>query len=661
MKIDLKNLLNWSAPKRVRTSQGERDLLTAAPTPEFSAIWKANKEALRAAGIGWSKKVETDKETGMPVEVWTVMWWRALDAAELAQKAATFEASKAVDADIAIPRARGLANDYLGYQKAGIKFAAGREGTLLGDEMGLGKTIQAIGVINMDPSIKSVIIVCPASLKLNWARELRKWLARPMTIQIVGSGVGWGKADITLINYEMLAKHVASIEANKFDLAVIDESHRVKNPKAACTKAFQKIEARRRIAMTGTPILNRPIELWTTLLWLEPSRWNKRSGYFQKRYCGAFMGEWGWVNDGATNLDELQEVLRTSCMIRRLKKDVLSELPPKIRSVIELEGDANARKAAKAELAKWEQIKHATEAAQAAIDQADAMDDAAAYAKAVEALHDATGAAFEEMSAVRHATALAKVPFALDFLTEMLEDTDEKIIVFAHHVDVVQALIEGLDKFNPVKLVGGMSDKAKQASVDAFQKDPNVRVFVGNIQAAGVGITLTASSHVVFVELDWTPARISQAEDRAHRIGQFDSVQVQHLVLQESLDAYMAGMLVDKQDIADRALDKKGKPIDTTAGASEITVKAAQAQPEAGAMSKAQIEAAHHAMKVLAGVCDGARSWDDRGFNKLDTDFGKRLANQSWLSPKQAMYAAKLANKYRRQLPEELLKVIVGS
>jgi SWI/SNF-related matrix-associated actin-dependent regulator 1 of chromatin subfamily A len=630
MKIDLQKLLNWSAPRRVRTSQGERDLLTAAPNAEFSVLWKSSKEALKAAGIGWGK----DKEGN-----WQVMWWRPISEQEAAQKAATLAASKATDAAVEIPRPEGL--EYLGYQKAGIAFAASREGTLLADEMGLGKTIQAIGVINADKGIKSVLIVCPASLKLNWGRELRKWLTRPMTIQSVGAGIGWGKADITIINYEMLSKHAAKVTGTEFDLAVIDESHRIKNPKAQCTKVFQTIKAAKRIAMTGTPILNRPIELWTSLIWLDPAKWNKRSGYFQKRYCGAFMGEWGWVNDGATHLDELQEVLRTSCMVRRLKKDVLSELPPKV---------------AKAELAKWNEFEARIAEAEQAL--AAAKNDEA-YAEAIKALKEAQGVAFEEMSAVRHATAIAKVPFVVDFVTELLEDSDEKIVVFAHHRDVVDALINGLAQFGPVKLVGGMSEADKQASVDRFQKDPSCRVFVGNIQAAGVGITLTASSHVVFAELDWTPARISQAEDRCHRIGQFDSVLVQHLVLEESLDSYMAEMLLDKQAIADKALDKEGKkPELGQVAASEITVSAVP-QPE-GAMSKEQIAAAHHAMRILAGVCDGARALDDRGFNKVDTDFGKKLAMQNWLSQKQATWAAKLANKYKRQLPEELLKTIKG-
>jgi hypothetical protein len=164
---------------------------------------------------------------------------------------------------------------------------------------------------------------------------------------------------------------------------------------------------------------------------------------------------------------------------------------------------------------------------------------------------------------------------------------------------------------------------------------------------------------MVFAELDWTPGRVSQAEDRCHRIGQKDSVLVQHLVLEGSLDAYMAQMIVDKQRVADAALDKDGKPIEAKEAKTEVTVKV-EAAPQAG-MSAEQIQAAHQAMKMLAGVCDGARSWDDHGFNKIDTAFGKSLAAQHSLTEKQAKIAARLANKYRRQLPASLLEVIIGA
>jgi hypothetical protein len=230
-------------------------------------------------------------------------------------------------------------------------------------------------------------------------------------------------------------------------------------------------------------------------------------------------------------------------------------------------------------------------------------------------------------------------------------------VIFAWHQDVVESLMQALAEYGAVKLVGGMNATAKQASVDRFQQDPTCRVFVGNISAAGVGITLTAASHVVFAELDWTPARVSQAEDRCHRIGQTDSVLVQHLVLAGSLDATMAEMIVEKQDVADRALDKGVKPIEVK---QQKTVIAVQQELPKALMSAAQIDAAHTAMKMLAGVCDGARSWDGAGFNKFDTAMGKSLAAQPMLTERQAAIAARLANKYRGQLSEEIVAAVKG-
>jgi hypothetical protein len=326
--------------------------------------------------------------------------------------------------------------------------------------------------------------------------------------------------------------------------------------------------------------------------------------------------------------------------------------------VIELDCDGNAKKVAQAELAKWEEFQALLKEAQAA--RAAAVEGSAAYAAAVEQLRDAQRVAFESMSQVRHDTAVAKLPFVVEFVKEILEDSDEKVVVFAHHKDVVSGLMLGLAEFGPVKLDGEMSVSAKQASVDYFQQSPACRVFVGSTLAAGVGITLTASSHVVFAELDWNDARVTQAEDRCHRIGQINSVLVQHLVLEGSLDARMAQLIVEKQDIATKALDKEtGRKVEVKEAVKTVTVNVpAEGEKPAALMTDEQIAAAHQAMKILAGMCDGARSWDDVGFNKIDTMFGKSLAAQQSLTEKQAVIAAKLANKYRRQLPEELLNAI---
>jgi SNF2 family DNA or RNA helicase len=330
--------------------------------------------------------------------------------------------------------------------------------------------------------------------------------------------------------------------------------------------------------------------------------------------------------------------------------------------VIEIEGDKDARDIVRAENERWQDHEDRLEILRAQAALLKAGDDKGAYELAVAQLKDAATAAFEDMSRVRHETAVAKVPYVIDFIKGQLEDNDNKIVVFAHHRDVVQALMNGLAEFGTVQLVGGMSSELKDVSVRAFQNNPHCRIFVGNIQAAGVGITLTAASHVIFAELDWVPANITQAEDRCHRIGQHDSVLVQHLVLEGSLDARMAQKLVQKQRVADAALDtQKGYKIEdakttVTIHEDEDVVTVIKDGKDVPVATKTQIQAAHRAVQILASRCDGAHERDGAGFNSRDTAFGKLLAALDSLSPKQGAIAIKFARLYQGQLPTELIK-----
>ena len=238
-------------------------------------------------------------------------------------------------------------------------------------------------------------------------------------------------------------------------------------------------------------------------------------------------------------------------MVRRLKQDVLTELPPKRRAVVPLPING-AEGAVRAEQEGYEAQQARLQALRDAVAAAEASEDEERYRQAVDALRAGSQEAFEAISELRHLVALAKVPAVIDVLRDAVEQG--KVICFAHHRDVVWAIAEAFGE-QAVVITGDTPQAARQDAVDRFQQDDSVRLFVGNMRAAGVGLTLTASSHVVFAELDWTPANITQAEDRAHRIGQADSVLVQHLVLEGSLDATMAQMLVDKQAVLDRALD----------------------------------------------------------------------------------------------------------
>jgi SWI/SNF-related matrix-associated actin-dependent regulator 1 of chromatin subfamily A len=638
---DISKLARWSAPREVQTKFGAKLVRKAAATPEFSAAWKTNKEELKALGASFSKN-----QNGS----WELVWWQELPEEVKKSRSESIEASRATKAEIDLPKPEGL--DYRPFQKAGIRYALDRDGVLIADEMGLGKTVEAIGVINADPSIKTGIIVCPKSLKLNWARELEKWLTRPLTVGIANGSLP--ETDLIIINYEGLVKFQKEISSKHFDISIVDECHFIKNSKALRSKAVKAIKSRRKIRMTGTPIVNRPSELYNIIEDLG-GNWGSFMT-FAKRYCDAHQTRYGWDFSGSSNLDELQKRLRETVMVRRLKSEVLTELPRKIRQIVEIAPeDSTQKKAIEAESAYEQQSQDRLADLRAAIELSKAESEEA-YKAAVDRLRDAMQVDFTEMAKLRHETALAKIPAVIDYVKNALEDNNNKLIIAAHHHDVIDELMTGLAEYNPVKLTGESKEIDRQAAVDRFQNDPDCRVFIGSITAAGVGITLTASSHVIFAELDWVPGNITQMEDRAHRIGQTDTVLVQHIVLADSLDARMAKMLVEKQEIIDSALDDHHparyevvyEPKVKAATASESVEKI---EKEAENLTDEQIADIHKKLQYLAALDrDYAANRNGMGFNKIDSTIGHSLADRSHLTPKQAALGMKLIQKYRKQL-----------
>ena len=445
--------------------------------------------------------------------------------------------------------------EYRDYQKDGMRRLIAHPGTLLGDEMGLGKTIQVIGAMNAirhqnpDPHF---LVVCPTNLTLLWERELTKWCVPGDSGQQPSIGIA-GKSfpqdcETVIVPYSRADQYKDELAAKEWDLAALDEAHYLKNGKAKRTKAVLGagsarnwsggVKADIRVAMTGTPIPNRPIEVWNILNWLNRDDWRKRSE-FAIRYCDAGHNGYGWDESGASNLDELQDRLQ-SIMLRRVKSEVLKELPPKERQIIEIPRgySTDLLRAIQEEELAIEKLRQAKRLKRKKVSVEDLQ---------------GIGVGFENISAIRHQTALAKTPAVIDHVKDLLENSD-KIVVFAHHRDVLDMLHENLSEFNPVMLRGGDSAGSKQDAVDTFQDDPDCRVFVGSIQAAGVGLTLTAAQTVVFAELDWVPGNVTQAEDRCHRIGQTGSVLVHHIVAQDSIDANITHTIVDKQAVIDLSL-----------------------------------------------------------------------------------------------------------
>jgi SWI/SNF-related matrix-associated actin-dependent regulator 1 of chromatin subfamily A len=466
---------------------------------------------------------------------------RALQAKKL-ERLRTLKASRAEDADLDVPSPEGSA--YLPYQRAAIAFGLGRPNALFADEMGLGKTIEALGLVNSDESARRVLIVCPASLKLNWARECEHWLIDRGPVGVAGKTFP-ENANVVIINYDILGKWRAQLR-EPWDVLIADECHYVKNKQAKRSKRLYALKARRKLFLTGTPILNRPVELWAVVNYLAPDEFDS-FWPFAKRYCKPCKNRYGWDFSGASNLDELHERLRSTIMVRRTKSQVLSDLPPKRRQVIELASDHIAGLIA-VETEAWQEHKHRLNELRAVGRGSDEMTSAE-----LAELRAGVNLAFGELAKLRQATALAKVPLVIEHVRSVLDDVG-KIVVFAHHRAVISELAEPFGDA-AVTLTGDHTIDSRQAAVDRFQEDESCRLFIGSITAAGFGLTLTASAHVIFAELDWVPAHLTQAEDRTHRIGQKESVLVQHLVLQDSLDARMVGTLIKKQRVIDKVVD----------------------------------------------------------------------------------------------------------
>lgn len=535
-------------------------------------------DLLKPAGFRWDK--DQRLWLGASVRSAASLWKFAKDPALRASMQAAHEnrqvavdASRAVDADIDIPCPEGMA--YMPFQRAGVAYAMEREGVLIADEMGLGKTVQAMGVINK-MNARRVLVVCPASLRLVWARHAAEWLTIKLPVVMANGrsdrqfarAIESGMDGMFIINYDTLAAYVGLergtgrslweakglLSRVSWDVLVADECHLAKNPKAQRSASLYALQATRRLFLTGTPIVNRPREIWPLIHALDKASWSNWSR-FVRRYCGAVETRFGLDTSGATNLPELQARLRETVMVRRLKRDVLTELPAKRRQVIEVEATGEAASVVARQMMSW--VTHDAKMKQARADAKAAQEanDEAAYRRAVEALESEVSVAFTEMSAERRQLAVAKVPFVIEHVDAMIESGIGKVIVFAHHHEVLDSLANHFGA-RAVKIDGRVSKDDRMALADRFQTDDRVEVFIGGIIPAGVGLTLTAAAHVVFAELDWVPGNMTQAEDRAHRIGQANSVLVQHLVFAESLDANMARTLVQKQAVIERGLDK---------------------------------------------------------------------------------------------------------
>ena len=445
------------------------------------------------------------------------------------------EKSKATNSDIEIPTS--ILGDLFPFQKAGVAFIEDRNGrALLADEMGLGKSLQSIVHTQLHPEKSPVLVICPATLKINWQREFEKWTGiKSYIINSKDNNVNIPKNyKVYIINYDIVEKKKELLTGLKFQIAILDECHRLKNTKTKWTKAVNEIAVNipHIIAITGTPILNRPIEIYNVAKLLSPKDFGNY-WEFATRYCGMTRTRWGIDVSGATNIDELAIKLRSTIMVRREKKDVLAELPDKTRIVIPLEVDLKEYKKVEDDLVNY-LIENKSKTALQAI--------------AVSQVEQLAKVEYCKQEAVK-----AKLESFVEWVKNIQEE-NKKLVIFAHHIEFIDKLMSELKSYNSVSIVGSMKQEDRQKSIDTFQNDPDCKIIVCSIKAAGVGITLTASSYVAFLELGWTPADHDQAEDRCHRIGQKNNVTCYYFLAENTIEQDIFKLIQAKRKISKELL-----------------------------------------------------------------------------------------------------------
>jgi len=455
---------------------------------------------------------------------------QALEA-ERAQAEATIALSLAHDAQLVVD---GLRGELRPFQRAGVRYVLAQRRVFLADEQGLGKTIEALAALQADGAFPAAV-VCPASMKLVWERECERWLPGRTVATVHGrSAEGWTSsgaqhADIVLCNYDILEAQSARLAARGLRAAVFDESHYCKDPRAKRTKAAIALAERvaddgLRLALTGTPIINRSKDIVAQL---------RLIGRLADFGSGAGLGR---RFRGAVALDRLHWNLRARCYVRRTKADVLSQLPAKRFASVPVELDNAAEyRLAEEDVVAWLRTQP--------------LDLRTLEARVAAALR---AEQLARLNYLRRLAAQGKLRAAIAWIDDFIA-SGEPLVVFAHHRAVQHALIE---RFPGAAHVLGEDDLAARAvAVDDFQRPDGPPLIVCSMHAASQGITLVRASNVVFLELDWTPARHDQAEDRCHRIGQHDAVTAYYLLASETIDEQMATVLQRKRAVIDAVTD----------------------------------------------------------------------------------------------------------
>jgi SWI/SNF-related matrix-associated actin-dependent regulator of chromatin subfamily A-like protein 1 len=417
------------------------------------------------------------------------------------------------------------------FQRAGVVYALHARRTFLADEQGLGKTVQALAALEADDAYPAIVI-CPASLKLNWERETRRWLPHRSVAVVSGTGTVAPAAEITIVNYDIVHAHRTRLALRRPRALVLDESHYVKNPRAKRTQAVRRLADSLapdalRLALTGTPVMNHAEELIAQLRIIGRLEDFGSGARFARRFQGIGAEE------------RIHWHLRRRCFVRRAKADVLPQLPAKrqVAVPVALDNERDYR-LAEEDVIAWlrEQPLDLRE-----------LESKVAAALRAERL--------AQLNALRRLASRGKGGAALAWIEDFLA-SDEPLVVFAGHREMQDRLIERFP--GALHLVGRDSIAAREAAVQAFQAGES-QLLVCATRVAGQGITLTRASNVAFLDLEWTPAMHDQAEDRCHRIGQHDAVTAWYLLAAKTIDETMLELIERKRRIVDAVTDGRAE------------------------------------------------------------------------------------------------------
>lgn len=393
---------------------------------------------------------------------------------------------------------------------------------LLSLDQGLGKSPTSL-VWAYEKDLRHILIVAPASVVYKWADEVSKWMPGYQSQVVTNSKVELLNVPVTIISYTLMAMRVNDLRYRGYDLVIADESQYLASNSSQRTKAMKQIQSKYFLALSGTPFLNRPIELFPTLHIISKSDW---SDWFQfgKRYCDGHQEFGRWDMTGASNLLELRERLG-KIMIRMLKKDVLKELPDMTRSVIPL--SFSNRDYSK----KWKEF----------------------IGAAKDSRFHVNSNLLTRLTVLRQIVGLEKVSAAVELAESILETPDRKVVLYAHHREVVSRLQTGLSRYSPLLIVGDVPADIRAQNVTLFQTNPAYRVMIIS-SAGGEGIDLYAAQDLIFVERAWNPGKEQQIEARLHRIGQKGAVTIHILLAKGTIDERMDRLVERKRRILDEAI-----------------------------------------------------------------------------------------------------------